>query len=175
MSESEPKDMVPSPGDINAVVGGLLSDLAWVQPSRQQMFGYKRAARAILNLEVSLATLCDAAEPPKIHGVGPASLRVIREVLTTGESPTVERAIDESGQRRDIERRRALRQQFLSRAKVLEVLASRGLRVQRSVITAVTCRCIQSGATANRRLPSWPPPAGVAGTALPPSPTIPTG
>jgi histidinol phosphatase-like PHP family hydrolase len=113
--------MVPF-GDINAVVGGLLSDLAWVQPSRHQMFGYKRAARAILSLEASLATLWNAAEPPKIYGVGPASLRVMREVLTTGQSPTVERTIDESGQRQDIERRRALRQQFLSRAKVLEVL-----------------------------------------------------
>ena len=36
--------------DINAVVCGFLRDLAFVQPSRQQTFGYKRAASAILSL-----------------------------------------------------------------------------------------------------------------------------
>jgi hypothetical protein len=34
--------------DVNAVVGGYLRDLAFAQPSQQQMFGYKRAANAIL-------------------------------------------------------------------------------------------------------------------------------
>jgi hypothetical protein len=52
--------------------------------------------------------------------VGPASERVIREVMETGGSPTVERAIDASGRRADIERRRALRRgRFRSRAEVL--------------------------------------------------------
>ena len=81
--------------DVNAVVGGYLRDLAFAQSSQQKMFGYKRAAAAILALEVPLT---DLVEPdgalPRISGIGPGSTRVIREILDTGESPTVERAID---------------------------------------------------------------------------------
>jgi histidinol phosphatase-like PHP family hydrolase len=87
------------------------------------MFGYKRAAAAILDLEKPLPDLVRAeGRLPKISGIGPASARVIQEVLDTGGSPTVERAVDASGQRADIERRRALRQHFLSRAAVLTIL-----------------------------------------------------
>src|SRR5207249_4274098 len=46
----------------------------------------------------------------------------IREVLASGSSPSVERAIDVSGRRADIERRRGLRSNFLSRAEVLRLL-----------------------------------------------------
>jgi histidinol phosphatase-like PHP family hydrolase len=59
-----------------------------------------------------------------IPGIGPSSSRVISELLATGGSPSVERAVDESGKREDITRRRTLRSHFLSRAAVLEVLAS---------------------------------------------------
>jgi histidinol phosphatase-like PHP family hydrolase len=87
------------------------------------MFGYKRAAAAILALETPLTDLvAEGGRLPKIAGIGPASTRVIQEVLETGESPTVERAIDLSERRDDIERRRALRRHFLSRAEVLRVL-----------------------------------------------------
>jgi putative hydrolase len=110
--------------DVNAAVGGYLRDLAFAQSSQQKMFGYKRAAAAILALEVPLT---DLVEPdgalPRISSIGPGSTRVIREVLETGESPTVERAIDESDRRADIERRRRLRRHFLSRAEVRRVLA----------------------------------------------------
>jgi histidinol phosphatase-like PHP family hydrolase len=114
--------------DVNAAVGGYLRDLAFVQPSRQQMFGYKRAAAAILGLERSLYELvAEDGELPRIPGIGPASARVIREVLDSGASPTVERAIDASDQRDDIERRRNLRGHFLSRARVLDVLDDEAL------------------------------------------------
>ena len=60
--------------DVNAVVGGYLRDLAFVQPTQPQMFGYKRAAAVILALE---ASLIDLVEPngrlPRIPGIGPAS------------------------------------------------------------------------------------------------------
>jgi putative hydrolase len=109
--------------DVNAVVGGYLRDLAFAQPSEQQMFGYKRAAAAVLSLDTPLTELAEDDAPlPKIPGIGPASTRVIREVLETGASATVERAIDNSGRRADIERRRALRRHFLSRAEVLRIL-----------------------------------------------------
>jgi putative hydrolase len=110
--------------DINAVVGGYLRDLAFAQSSQQKMFGYKRAAAAIFALDMPLT---DVVSPdgtwPKIPGIGPGSARVIREVLETGGSPTVEQAIESSGRRADIERRRELRRHFLSRAEVYRVLS----------------------------------------------------
>ena len=60
---------------------------------------------------------------PRIAGIGPGSTRIIREVLETGESPTVEAAIEQSDRREDIERRRQLRRHFLSRAEVRRVLS----------------------------------------------------
>ena len=109
--------------DVNAVVGGFLRDLAYAQPSKPQMFGYKRAAAAILGLDTPLTDLVRVeGRLPKIAGIGPASARVIQEVLNTGSSATVERAVEASGQRADIERRRGLRQHFLSRSAVLAIL-----------------------------------------------------
>ena len=109
--------------DVNAVVGGYLRDLAFAQPSRPKMFGYKRAANAILALDTPLPDLIDSnGRLPKIVGIGPGSTRVIYEVLETGHSSTVERAIEASDNRADIERRRSLRQHFLSRAEVLRIL-----------------------------------------------------
>src|SRR5882757_3727598 len=100
--------------DINTVIGGLLRDLAFAQSSQQKMFGYKRAAAAILALEVPLTDLVGTEGAwPRISGIGPGSTRVIREILDSGESPTVERAIDGSDRRADIERRRRLRRHFL--------------------------------------------------------------
>ena len=49
-------------------------------------------------------------------------------MLQTGASPTVTRAVAESGQTRDVEVRRELRQHFLSRAQVLAALANERLR-----------------------------------------------
>jgi putative hydrolase len=109
--------------DVNAVVGGYLRDLAFAQDSEQKMFGYKRAAKAILALDVPLTDLVGPdGSLPRISGIGPGSTRVIREILDTGESPTVERAIEQSDRRADIERRRGLRRHFLSRAEVRRVL-----------------------------------------------------
>jgi histidinol phosphatase-like PHP family hydrolase len=110
--------------DVNAVIGGYLRDLAFAQSSQQKMFGYKRAAAAILSLDMPLTDLLgpDGALP-RIPGIGPGSTRVIREILETGASPTVEQAIERSQRRGDIHRRRELRPHFLSRAEVRRILA----------------------------------------------------
>ena len=109
--------------DINAVVGGYLRDLAAIQTDRQKAFGYKRAAAAILSLERPLTALVDSRGVlQKISGIGPASARVIAEVLESGASPTVEHAVDDSGRRKDVDQARALRRHFLSRAAVVQVL-----------------------------------------------------
>jgi len=114
--------------DVNAVVGGLLRDLAFAQTAQPKMFGYKRAAAAVLALDTPLTKLITPQGAlPRIAGIGPGSARIIHETLETGGSPTVERAIDVSGRRGDIERRRALRAHFLSRAEVLRVLRDRSI------------------------------------------------
>ena len=109
--------------DINAHVTAALRDFAAVQRSTPSRWGYKRAAAAIRRLERPLPDLVVAGELPRIHGIGPASSRIIFEVLEHGFSPTVERAIAASGQMAEIARRRDLRTGFLSRAEVVRLLA----------------------------------------------------
>src|SRR6187431_2036996 len=104
--------------DVNAVAAGFLRDLAYAQTSEPRMFGYKRAAAAVLALERPLTSLIQPGGAlAKVPGVGPASERVIFEVLDGGRSPTVDRAVAASGRAADIERRRGLRAHFLSRAE----------------------------------------------------------
>jgi histidinol phosphatase-like PHP family hydrolase len=105
------------------VTAGLLSDLATIQISRQSHWGYRRAARAIRELDERLESLIQPdGTLGRIAGIGPASLRVIEEVLRTGGSEWVERKVEESPQRDEVWKRRALRSHFLSRARVREVL-----------------------------------------------------
>jgi putative hydrolase len=109
--------------DVNAVIGGLLRDLAFVQSSPQRTLGYKRAASAVLTLETPLTSLrLPDGTLTKIPGIGPASSRVILEVLDTGTSATVELAVERRGRADEIRRRRALRTHFLSRAEVVRIL-----------------------------------------------------
>lgn len=63
-----------------------------------------------------------------IPNIGPSSERVIREVLETGASATVEKAVRESSRPSEVARSRTLREHFLSRAQVVAALgaASRG-------------------------------------------------
>jgi putative hydrolase len=114
--------------DTNGTIAALLRDLASVQTSQHSRWGYQRAAAAIRNLEVPIesllqpdGTLC------KIPHVGPSSTRVIMEVLNTGHSETVERLIAASGRTSEVEKSRALRDHFLTRAQVVDALADRKL------------------------------------------------
>src|SRR5437763_2197742 len=114
--------------DMNGKIAALLRDFAAVQKSKQSMWGYKRAARAVLALEEPIESLLQPdGTLRKIPNIGPSSTRVILEVLTTGTSPTIEHAIDESGQRDDVARRRDLRGNFLSRSQVLAALKNKKL------------------------------------------------
>jgi histidinol phosphatase-like PHP family hydrolase len=110
-------------GDVNAVVAGFLRDLAYAQTSEQRMFGYKRAAAAVLALETPLTSLIGPGRTlPRIPGIGPASTRVILDVLESGTSRMVDEVVAGSDRAADIERRRGLRRHFLSRAEVVRVL-----------------------------------------------------
>jgi histidinol phosphatase-like PHP family hydrolase len=118
--------------DTNAVIASLLRDLASVQKSTQSRWGYKRAAAAIISLDEPIeAFLQPDGTLKKIPQIGPSSSRVILEVLRTGSSPTVERAIAESGRTRDVEKSRALRGHYLSRAQVVAALRNTKLRAVR--------------------------------------------
>src|SRR5262245_1072591 len=109
--------------DINAVVSGLLRDYASLQTSRQRQWGYTGAATAITRLEQPVSALLQSdGSLPKIAHVGPSSARIILEVLATGGSATVDEAVRSSGRAVEIERRRTLREGFLSRAEVITIL-----------------------------------------------------
>ncbi len=114
--------------DMNGKIAALLRDLAAVQASKQSMWGYKRAAAAILNLDEPIESLLQPdGTLRKIPNVGPSSTRVILEVLQTGTSPTVERVIGESAKGGDLAERRELGDHFLSRAQVVAALGNRRL------------------------------------------------
>jgi histidinol phosphatase-like PHP family hydrolase len=109
--------------DMNGKIAALLRDFAAVQKSKQSMWGYKRAASAVLALDEPIESLLQPdGTLRKIPNIGPSSTKVILEVLKTGTSPTVEEAIANSGSTSDIERRRDLRGHFLSRAQVVAAL-----------------------------------------------------
>src|SRR5262249_23326396 len=109
--------------DLNGQIAALLRDFAAVQRSKPKMWGYKRAAAAVLALEEPIETLLQPAGTRRHDpNVGTSSSRIILEVLTTGTSPTIEEAITKSGEEPEIDRRRGLRGHFLSRAQVVAAL-----------------------------------------------------
>lgn len=115
------------PPDANGIAAALLRDLSLVQTSPHRMWGYKRAAAAVLTLEEPIASLLQPdGTLRKIPHIGPASARVLLDVIHTGGSPIVERAVEASPQRAEVERRRGLRTGFLSRAQVAAILAAAG-------------------------------------------------
>jgi histidinol phosphatase-like PHP family hydrolase len=108
--------------DPNLSVAALLLDIAEVYKPAPRYWGYKNASRSIRRHPAFLSGLNDQ-EILKIPGAGPATLRIIREFLTDGESPTVARLVSESGKAKEIAARQALRRNFLSAAMVEKVLA----------------------------------------------------
>jgi histidinol phosphatase-like PHP family hydrolase len=114
--------------DVNAVVAGLLRDMATIQTDKQKAFGYKRAAAVVFELDRPLTDLIGAdGTLEKTRGVGPATSRIALEVLQTGTSPTADAAIVASGKAQDVERARQLRTHFLSRSATRSVLADAAL------------------------------------------------
>ena len=108
--------------DGNLDIAALLLDLSEAYRPAPKFWGYKNASRSIRRHPDFLADLSDK-EILKIPGVGPGSLRIVREYLDTGGSPTVERVVGESGKSKEVHARRALRRNFLSAAMVRKVLS----------------------------------------------------
>jgi putative hydrolase len=119
--------------DTNGLIASLLRDLAAVQTSQHSRWGYKRAASAVRNLDEPIESLLQPdGTLRKIAHVGPSSTRVILEVLRTGRSETVERAVAESGRGSDVVKSRELRGNFLTRAQVMSALRNTKLRGPRA-------------------------------------------
>jgi len=122
------KSAVDEAIDVNDRIAGLLRDLASVQKSTQRRWGYKRAAATIRRLDQPIQTFLEpGGSLRKIPTIGPASTRVILEVLRTGESDIVSRAVAESGRSADVEKSRQLRTHFLTRARVVAALSDANL------------------------------------------------
>lgn len=116
--------------DTNAAVAAALQDMAWIQTSKPREWAYQQAAGAIRMIEFQIDAFLQAdGTLPKIPYIGPASTRIISEVLASGRSDTVEQAIEASGRRTEIEQKRSWRVNFLSRAAALEVLRKKGRRL----------------------------------------------
>jgi histidinol phosphatase-like PHP family hydrolase len=104
--------------DLNLHVAGLLDDLAAVQTSMYPRKAYERAARKVMLLPEPLH------EGLPLPDIGKTATAVIREMLATGTSKTVSRAIDGSTRVADVEARRHRREGFLSLAIARRVLAA---------------------------------------------------
>ncbi|MEO6222198.1 MAG: PHP domain-containing protein [Vicinamibacterales bacterium] len=107
--------------DFNIVVSGLLDDMASIQSSVYARRAYERSARAVALLDRPLADL-PANALAGLPGFGTSAMRIVREALATSRSATVQKAVTASGRMSDVERRRTLREGFLSRAAARQVL-----------------------------------------------------
>jgi len=102
--------------DHNIAAAGLLQDLALLQPNERSRFGYKRAAKALAAaVDRSIADLLEEGTFREIPYVGAATERVARELVETGESAIVAKAVAASTRRAEVEKRRRFRRAYLSR------------------------------------------------------------
>ena len=109
--------------DTNARVSTALRELAAAQASRYKAQAFKRAAAVVLGLDRPIdALLGPGGALPVIPGVGPASARVILDILRTGASPRVDREVSSSARRAEIARAREGGSRLLSRAEIQRVL-----------------------------------------------------
>jgi histidinol phosphatase-like PHP family hydrolase len=102
---------------------GLLHDMAILQPAGRSRLGYERAARAVVALPMAVADLVEAGTLRDVRYIGPSSARIITELVETGASATVERAVAASGHAR-VQAARGLRANFLSQAAMGQALGA---------------------------------------------------
>lgn len=98
--------------------------MAGLQTIKPKAQAYGRAAATVFALERQLTEWRGAGGAlPKLPALGPSSMRIVQEVLDTGASETVDRAVASSPRRADIAAQRAQGHHVLSRARVIEILA----------------------------------------------------
>jgi histidinol phosphatase-like PHP family hydrolase len=100
--------------DYNLAAASLLYEMAALQPNERSQLGYKRAARAIAGLPESVVDVVAAGTLREIPYVGPASARVVTELVEHRHSPTLEAALAGSAKASQIAAKRGFREGFLS-------------------------------------------------------------
>jgi histidinol phosphatase-like PHP family hydrolase len=100
--------------------------MAAIAGESQRGWGYKRAARAVLQIDQAITPLVEANTLRAVPGIGPTTDRIARELVYGGTSPLVEQAVRDAEKEDAIARLRGLRTHFLSRAAVAEILGRRG-------------------------------------------------
>ena len=112
--------------DVNLALAGLLFDLAFLAGDNQRSWGFKRAAKAVLRLDRQITPLVEANTFRAIAGIGPTTDRIAREVIHDGTSGFVEQSVRDAGKSEEVAALRALREHFLSRAAVREIVDRTG-------------------------------------------------
>jgi putative hydrolase len=102
--------------DLNIVAAGLLQDIALVQSNERSRFGYKRAAKIIAAaIDRSVRDLIEEGTLRDVPFLGSSTERIVAELVRSGESPSVQKALAAYGKRSEIEKRRGFRRAYLSR------------------------------------------------------------
>jgi putative hydrolase len=113
--------------DVNLALAGLLFDMAFLAGESQRGWGYTRAAKAVMRLDQHVTPLIHANTFRAVPGIGPTTDRIARELIADGMSAFVEQTVQESGKADKVAALRGLRQHFLSRAAVQEILVQSGI------------------------------------------------
>lgn len=100
--------------DYNLAAASLLYEMAALQPNERSQLGYKRAARAIAGLHISVVDAVAAGTLREVPFVGPASARIITELVEQRHSPTLEAALGQSAKAPQVAAKRDFRHGFLS-------------------------------------------------------------
>lgn len=122
---------------MNMEAAGFLHDMAALQGSERSQLGYKRAAKAIVALPVSVSDLVEAESLREVPFIGPTTARIITEVVETGTSATVEAAVAASRYADKVTAARRMRGHFLSQFMVAEV---HGAPLDSSLVSFATFR-----------------------------------
>ena len=116
------EEIEPS-ADVNMIAAGLLHDMAALQPNERSQLGYKRAAKAVIALPLTVGDLVAAGTLRDVPYIGPSSARIIIELVETGASSTVDAAVAASRNAGKVASLRQLRTGFLSQLAMEQALA----------------------------------------------------
>jgi len=105
------------------IAAGLLHDMAALQPNERSQLGYKRAAKAVIALPLTVGDLVAAGTLRDVPYIGPSSARIIMELVETGASSTVDAAVAASRNAGKVALLRQLRTDFLSQVAMAQALA----------------------------------------------------
>jgi putative hydrolase len=110
--------------DLNMIAAGLLHDMAALQGNQRSQLGYKRAAKAVIGLPVTVADLVQAGTLREVPFIGPSSARIVTELVESGSSKTVDAAVAASPHAPKVHELRRLRSHFLSQFAMEQALGA---------------------------------------------------